>query len=116
MWIIVKLYLLRLSHNLRLSYQYEKAGYVKPLRRLTLSTALDREYQVEAMLIKKENKNQNKQCGAVNPVHEYLIFPDISRKLVSHTMWKLNMSLFHIATTLDASETVKRASDGQNSV
>ena len=116
MWIIVKLYLLRLSHNLRLSYQYEKAEYVKPLRRLTLSTALDREYQEEAMLIKKENKNQNKQCGAVNPVHEYLIFPDISRKLVSHTMWKLNMSLFHIATTLDASETVKRASDGQNSV
>ena len=26
------------------------------------------------MLIKRENKNQNKQCGAVNPVHEYLIF------------------------------------------
>ena len=25
------------------------------------------------MLIKRENKNQNKQCGAVNPVHEYLI-------------------------------------------
>ena len=68
------------------------------------------------MLIKRENKNQNKLCGEVNPVHEYLIFPDSSRKLVSHTVWKLNMSLFHIATTLDASEEVTRASDGQNSV
>ena len=28
------------------------------------------------MLIKRE-KNQNKQCGAVNPVHEYLIFPEV---------------------------------------
>ena len=35
---------------------------------------LPREYEEEAMLIKRENKNQNKQCGAVNPVHEYLIF------------------------------------------
>ena len=59
-------------------------------------------------------KNKNKQCGTVNPVHEYLIFEDSSRKLVSHTMWTLNMSLFHIATTLDASEKVTRASDGQN--
>ena len=58
------------------------------------------------MLIQKENRNQNKQCGAVNAVHEYLIFPDSSRKLVIHTMWKLNMSLFHIATTLDVSEKV----------
>ena len=75
---------------------------------------LNRQYREEAMLIKKEKKNQNKQCGAVNPVHKYLIFPDSSRKLVSH--WKLNMSLFHIATTSDASEKVTRASDGQNSV
>ena len=77
---------------------------------------LDREYKEEAMLIKKERKNQNKHGGAVNPVHKYLIFPDSSRKLVSHTMWKLNMSLFHMATTSDASEKVTRASDGQNSV
>ena len=68
------------------------------------------------MLIKRENKNQNKQCGAVNPVPEYLIFPDSSRKLLSHTVRKLNIRLFHIATTLDASEKVTRASDGQNSV
>ena len=67
------------------------------------------------MLIKRE-KNQNKRCGAVNPVHEYLIFPDSSRKLVSHTLWKLKMSLFHIATTLGASEKVTRASGGQHSV
>ena len=68
------------------------------------------------MLIKRENKNKKKkQCGAVNPVHEYLIFADSSRNLVSHTLWKLNMSVFHIATTLDASEKVIRASDGQNS-
>ena len=59
-------------------------------------------------------KNKDKQCATVNPVHEYLIFEDSSRKLVSHTMWTLNMSLFHIATTLDASEMVTRASDGQN--
>ena len=56
------------------------------------------------MVIKRGNKNQNKQCGAVNSVHEYLIFQESSRKLVSHTMWTLNISLFHIATTLDASE------------
>ena len=77
---------------------------------------LNRQYREEAMLIKKEKKNQNKQRGAVNPVHKYLIFPDSSPKLVSHTMWKLNMSLFHIATTSDASKKVTRASDGQNSV
>ena len=65
---------------------------------------LDKKYKEEAMLIEKENRNQNKQCDAVTPVHEYLIFPDGSRKLVIHTMWKLNMSLFHIATTLDASK------------
>ena len=68
------------------------------------------------MLITKEKKNQNKQCVAVNPVHKYLIFPDSSRKLVDHAMWKLNMSLFHIATTSNTSEKVTRASDGQNSV
>ena len=63
------------------------------------------------------DKKKSKQIVfSVNPVHEYLIFPDSSRKLVSHTMWKLNMTLFHIATTLDASEKVTRASNGQNSV
>ena len=73
------------------------------LYQLPKNYRVDREYKEEAMLIKRENKNQIKQCGAVNPVHEYLIFEDSSRKLVSNTMWKLNMSLFHIATTLDAS-------------
>ena len=68
------------------------------------------------MLIKRENKNQNKQCGTVNPVYEYLIFQESSRKLVSHTMWTLNKSLFHIATTFDTSKKVTRTSDGQNSV
>ena len=69
------------------------------------------------MLIKRENKNQNKQCGAVNPVHKYLIFPDSSRKLVGHIVWKLSiLTLFNIATTLNASEKVTRTSDGQNSV
>ena len=69
------------------------------------------------MLIKRENKTQNKQCGAVNPVHKYLIFSDSSRKLVGHRVWKLNiLSLFNIATTLKASEKVTRTSDGQNSV
>ena len=69
------------------------------------------------MLIKRENKNQNKRCGAVNPVHKYLIFPDSSRKLVGHIVWKLNiLTLFNIATTLNASEKVTRTSDSQNSV
>ena len=68
------------------------------------------------MLIKRENKNQNNECGAVNLVYECLIFPDSSRKLVSHTVWKLNISLFHIATTLDASEKATRDLGSQNSV
>ena len=50
-------------------------------------------------------------------LNEYLIFPDSSRKLVVHRVWKLNiLSLFDIATTLNASEKVTRTSDGQNSV
>lgn len=67
-------------------------------------------------MIKKENKNHNKKCVAVNPVHEFLIFQNSSRELVSHTMWKLNTSLFHTSTALDAGVTVTRAADGQNSV
>ena len=69
------------------------------------------------MLIKRENKNKKNSVGQLTQFMNIWYLQTVPGIwLVMHTLWKLNMSLFHIATTLDASEKVIGASDDQNSV